>query len=669
MKGGWWRRLVAACLLAAGCSNAGAPPERLSNAAEAPRGEAVSEGAGDLFKSDQGVDNPELLPLQGDAANVAKLTAFWVSTRFLADHDHRVEMERVLDRDLLAKAQPDECFNGVGQPITKPPCSTGMPKVNDAYVWGLTRTKGSLWFGTVANTLCLVESGFLGAASPQVTNEWVCEFGSSASKTGDFRAPNLFRYDLGAESLVPLNPPPGPADLLRRSTIGFRSAGTADGVVFLAGPSALGGINMFAFDASTGALLGAKNLPAYGDIRTWVVDQGVLYAGVLNSNVTSNTAPGGSVLRWRGHKSTNPTELFNFEEVGHLDTEASNLAVHQGRLYVTTWPLTFSGNPSGLTPRVAGLYRSPELGCNGLDGSDAEKWVKISSFSDYDPDPVAAATTGGGAIASFDGKLYWGTMHVPFVATEAAIALHNAHVINLDTNGNGTLDPDELLATALGSHRSIEVFQGDDLDTRKPKIKILYGERYLPRYDPEAKSYTIAFDAFHENPKHERPVFGASGVGNFFNAYTWSMTVFDHQLYLGTFDWSQVARVGIESLLSPTPDAAPFAPNTAEGLFMRHLGTRLPREGADLFRFEGCDSPAEAESLTGLGNNRNYGIRTMATDQKHIYLGTANPMNLDPKGGWELIRGERDPHAEPLFGNGMGVQKAVLDLGQGPVAK
>ena len=46
-----------------------------------------------------------------------------------------------LDRDLLAKAAPDECFNGIGMPYTGtvPICEYGMPKVNQAYVWGLAK--------------------------------------------------------------------------------------------------------------------------------------------------------------------------------------------------------------------------------------------------------------------------------------------------------------------------------------------------------------------------------------------------------------------------------------------------------------------------------------------------------------------------------------------------
>jgi len=63
--------------------------------------------------------------------------------------------------------------------------------------------------------------------------------------------------------------------------------------------------------------------------------------------------------------------------------------------------------------------------------------------------------------------------------------------------------------------------------------------------------------------------------------------------------------------------------------------------GADLLSFASPTAPARVESLAGVGNQTNYGIRNMfAADT--LFLGTANGMNLltnpaSPMGGWELI--------------------------------
>ena len=65
--------------------------------------------------------------------------------------------------------------------------------------------------------------------------------------------------------------------------------------------------------------------------------------------------------------------------------------------------------------------------------------------------------------------------------------------------------------------------------------------------------------------------------------------------------------------------------------------------GADLYRVNGL-SPAVPESVHGLGNPVNFGIRTLVAEDA-LYVGTANAMNLltDPndhlvKGGWNLIQ-------------------------------
>ncbi|AGL21060.1 hypothetical protein [Actinoplanes sp. N902-109] len=48
-------------------------------------------------------------------------------------------------------------------------------------------------------------------------------------------------------------------------------------------------------------------------------------------------------------------------------------------------------------------------------------------------------------------------------------------------------------------------------------------------------------------------------------------------------------------------------------------------------------------TTTGAGNQLNYGFRNLVADGDDLYAGTANPMNLQPRGGWELLRLERTP--------------------------
>lgn len=584
--------------------------------------EVASTAARMLAQGDAGAAPAAKALGDGPVAETARLAAFWAAGRLAEDGGDAMRVKRRYDWELLAKAAPDECFLGVGVPPGRPDasgrCAAGTPKVNDAYVWGLTRVDKTIFFGTIANTHCLVEGAYLGLESPQVTSEWVCELGPNG--TSDFRPPHLFAYDLARRALISLDPPfLGEADLLRRATTGLRSAATIAGIVFLAGPSALpsGGVNVFALDGATGELLGADTVGAgrYTNVRQWVLAKGALYVGV-------GTTSGGAVLRWMGDRD----HLFDFEEVGHLPGDAANMTLHEdGRIYVTTWP-RFGGTPS----RPVGLYRSPVIPAGGLTAADADAadwstplWLAapdgVHQVPAYDPDPLTGRTVAGGAIASLRGHLVFGTMSVPFLAAEAATRLLG-------------LPAQDLLRTALGTHRSVAVF---DVDTQggTPRVSMLYGERHLPVFDPARRGYTIRLDRAHRTGFEPR--FGASGLGSFFNTYVWSAVARRDEILVGTFDWSQLARVELQALVERAP--AGVLDDDTRSVLRRAFGASLPREGADLIRFSAEDGVV-AESVSGLGNDRNYGIRNMITDGKTVWVGTANPMNLDPRGGWELIQ-------------------------------
>lgn len=542
-----------------------------------------------------------------------------------------------MDGKLLAKAQPDECFDGIGNPYPPgPPCASGAPKVNQAYVWGLTKVADTLWFGTAPNVHCLVFGIYLGINLPHETHSWTCEFGESQvtqlgipAPLGDWRAPDIFTYDTATQSLVEKTP----VDLRLNRTLGLRSAGNLNNVVFMGGPDLLGGVNLFAFQGDTGAYLGSTSLPGYNNIRKWLVVNEVLYVGM------GNTTGGGSVLRWRGD-AANP---FQFETVGALDGDAAELAAHNGRIFVSTWP-----NPIGAT--VSGVWMSPVVPADGLSAADAAGWRRLWQASDYDPDLLTAMSYGGGALASFDGYLYWGTMHVPFAAT----------LLHIDQYGLPS-ETKELLAAVLGTQRAISIFRGRDLDTAHPKIELVYGNPILPAYTL-ADGWKLA-----PNKMGQMPRFGLSGLGNFFNNYTWSMNVYRGQLFIGTMDWSYLLSSALQTLLASLDIGDP---ETVAKLvaFPGHL------YGADLFRIPAAQHLAVPVSIAGVGNFTNYGVRNMLSDDA-LYLGMANPMNLltdphdqMPEGGWELIGLYKLPDP-PIYGwvfldiNGDGIRQDTEQAG------
>ncbi len=460
---------------------------------------------------------------------------------------------------------------------------------------------------------------------------------NATNRLGDWRPPQIFEYNPDTMALIDRTP----TDMIANPTLGLRSAGSLNGVVLLAGPSFDGtAVNVFAF-SDDGTYLGMEVLTGYSNIRKWIVYDGVMYTGV------STTAGGqGRVLRWNGDVS----DPFQFEVVGRLDLDAANLAVHENRLFVTTWPTVSMSNPN-----VMGLWMSSEIPDGGLTGSDNDTWQKVWSVSEYEPDAIVRRTYAGGALVSYNGKLYWGSMHVPFIATQFAITAYQNNIINLGGYDN-SFGADDIVATALGAHRAVSIFSGSNFGSGEETIELLYGDQYLPRYEPAARSYTIAEDAFHTNlMPNPVPKFGPSGIGNFFNAYTWTMergyTDYPSRggVLLGTFDWSLVAREMAEAVLGDGQEVQLVL------AALDQLQRLYASYGADLFVIQDADEPFVLESKNGAGNEFSYGIRTMLIPDtgapavpggdapaangecQHGYLGMANPFNLADEGGWELV--------------------------------
>jgi len=540
--------------------------------------------------------------------------------------------------DVVAKAKPDEWYNGeIGMPYTplgtQAPSAPGQPKVNQDYLWGMTQTGDYIWYGTAANALAQA-AGAIGAAGlvPTETKTYVIEGPESTYPLvpdtlrpflGDWRPPEIHRYNMktGVDQVMTPNNP-----LILR-TLGLRSAGANNDVVLLAGPTIYySGMNLFAFNAKTGAFIGSRRITQYSDIRNWVNYNGQLYAGVLKAY--SRTGEG-AVIRWRGTLA-NP---FAFQEVGRLDLEAANLTVHNGRLYATTWPLGYASLMGMLGYRStakAGLWMSPVLGTAGLNYTAARRWQKVWSIDQYEADPVLAKSYGGGSLESFNGYLYWGTMQVPGTGE---VVFHEAYP-NYDAEVEGS--------SAAKTTRAIALFRGKDFENaRTRKIEVLYGDTTQWKYDP-----TVANPAarWSQAPtKGGTPILGAAGIKSAYNFYTWSMAVYDNRLYLGTYD---VGTTGIGSYYVDLKGNVVLIEAVA-----RSLGYPDLWMGADLYAFEpdvgGKPVDAVVVSNTGAGNPLNHGIRNMESTKYGLFLGTASCANLmtgppdDPAwlkaGGWELI--------------------------------
>jgi hypothetical protein len=531
----------------------------------------------------------------------------------------------------LAKAKPDECFNGIGQPYPAgPPCAEGKAKVDQAYVWGLTQVGQTIWFGTGANVNCLVSGATLDYVVPVANDNYTCEYGEAQTvKTdptiptylGDMRPPQVWTYDKKTRKSVNLSSEitaNGAADTaLLAHTVGLRAAGTLGGVVLFGGPTSDDTMNMFAFDASSKKYLGSINFPDFGNIRTFLVAEDALYLGV---GVGRNGSLGGAVLRWTGSLA----DPFNFETVASLPVQAADLTLYGDQIAATSWP---AAQPTSVA-MLAGLWVSPKLsdGDPGLNPEDSAGWKQIWNARMYEPDKVVSATYGGGGIASYGGYVYWGTMHVPMKSSMAS------------ANKYPPVDEAAAKEQDVNTQRAVSIWRAKDLGLPTQKIELLYGETSLPAWDPVTSTWSQVSTNF-------TPLYGKSGFGNLFNNYTWRMTVVDDKLFIGTMDWSYLVKDLIHDSKTAPVNAAAQAALSDPSSWGQPL-IKPSQFGGDLWMFSDTTSKATAINTRGEGNYLNYGIRNMIPNGAGgLYLGMANPMNLrtDPKdrypeGGWELIQ-------------------------------
>jgi hypothetical protein len=554
-------------------------------------------------------------------------------------------------RQLLAKAQPDECFYGVGDPSNSyqgltfdcPSCvgNGGEAKVNQAYVWGmdLNTANNKIFYGTGPNVNCLVSGVYFGNYDSQEGPSSVCEQSANifpGAPLGDWRPAQFLVYDIENatnQDLFPIVNGANGAEV--NNTVGLRAVGSTDDIVIYAGPTFLGTIQLFFVNPSNNNYIGTTELRTYDNIRKFIYHDGELYATVRR-NENHSMGQGGAILKWTGGMS--------FVEVGLLDTEAAEIEFHEGRFYVTTWPII--DLQSFPPPALAGLYRSEPILVGGLTMANSGGWDKIWEVDDYEPDPVIAASYGGGALASYEGKLYWGTMHVPFAST-LIHGLANNPPINSD---------EDAILNFLAPTRSITIFRGDNLES-SVDIELLYGSPVLPRYDKPNDEWYLTSN----NMGGTLPLYGLPGFGNLFNNYTWSMEVFDDQLFVGTMDHSGLlfGFEGLDELVDLPPnlpfDCDAFTMNMdlcddLEDIYdlWRNIADPTSFVGADLWRFPSGDEPAVPESFAGLGNYLSYGVRNMVSTDSSLYVGMANPVNLAAEcgevarsgpiaGGWELI--------------------------------
>jgi hypothetical protein len=410
-----------------------------------------------------------------------------------------------------------------------------------------------------------------------------------------------------------------------------------------------GALNYFAWDVVAQKWV-AKfqfGLGIYNDQRRWLPYQGKLYVPVGKSNKL-----GGALLQYTGNFANVPpppvpgpsnnfnqipvcgtnssiipptggTLCFAFQDVADFDGIAVESVLHtevnpdtglnDTRIVLGTWP----------PPGMGSIYLSPSIPAGGF-GTPTQNpaqyvWTKLWDYNlNYDPDPVVASTVGVGAMSDYNGVVYWGTMVYGMAGTLKWMSVYGqpttqqaTEIAWVNTFRTGTI----FNATNLLSHSG-------------PTVNGLYA---LPAYyvwDPVNLKWMLT-----PTNAQSAPLYGGPGFGNPYNNYIWTMSQFNGKLYVGTMDWGYMAADGYAAIAQgqgqPIPDITKLIPPQTYG--------------ADLYYFKDTSSAAVQESIGGLGNFLNYGVRGMIPSGTSMFIGTANPMNLAttsptaPHGGWELI--------------------------------
>jgi len=357
------------------------------------------------------------------------------------------------------------------------------------------------------------------------------------------------------------------------------------------------------------------------NIRQWLATENKLFVGVAGPNdspIGGFGSTSGYILRWKG-TTANP---FQFDTVGILGADPAYLARYQNRIFVTTWGGNQAGPNGSDTAYGTQLYMSP--GISKISPTTASNWSIVWRYSDYEVEPSSAM--GGGAVAAHDGWLYWSTMTPPGTQAAAFSFMYP----------NAPSD-----YGFLGSYRPTAMFRGKMLDSKSPQIQLVYGNANLPKYVETGTTtgckYTdtdCQWTIIPNNMGGVPGLYGHAGYNNPFNSYTWWMSAYNGELFIGTFDWTYLLT---ESIFDQYAGQIPPGVIEAARQF----------EGADLLRIHSSNDPAYAVSLDGVGNFSNYGVRNMLQLGSQLYIGTANPFNLlNPPvnqnydyqlGGWELL--------------------------------
>jgi hypothetical protein len=571
---------------------------------------------------------------------------------------------------VVAQAQPDECFLGIGvKPGTVTPAGTcpggGKQRTNAGYIWGFTKdtAERNLWFGTASNAICAylpglttsLEAAGLHGVTPFDSTYLTCEYDKSwdaqqqepwtgGGAIGDVRRAHFYQYDVKTGKLVDRSPSDA-VDPEWSKIGGIRAAGHHGNIVWAAGIESEatsgaqpeGVVHIAAFRASDGAFLGDQAFPQYNQVKNfYTTSAGQTFVGMG----LAESEPGGSgggptsgvILRFTGNES-NPMQ---FETVGRIKNQPSYFFEYEGRLVTSTW----LGTDSTENP---GLYISPRLhGRSQLSAGDKNNWKLVWDTGNLFPDPITAIGEQSHDIREYGGWLYYafapniGASTLSHMATYPQ--LQSDRLVRVGTN-------------YLRSEPASTVIRVKNLGKRNQKAQLLYGDAAYWTFHPELG----ARGRWRLDPNlmtGRRGIYGKAGFGNKWSKYGgWGMAEFKGKLYLGGVNLADTMR---DILLDPqshfVSDVLGRPVSSAELGALSRLLFPDPGddEGAGIVNvFPNAHSPAKQITDSGFNNVATYGFRGLIPIGKSLYIGSNGSSNYPAAGtmspaprraGWQLLK-------------------------------
>jgi hypothetical protein len=293
-----------------------------------------------------------------------------------------------------------------------------------------------------------------------------------------------------------------------------------------------------------------------------------------------------------------------------MGIETRALCVHHGKLYVGAGTATSTALGMPSVPGAVWCSDKP---------SDPTSWVRVLDF------PVTAPeNTGVMSMVSANDRLY--------VGTECATGFQ----VWRSTVADPTSRPEDWkLLVKDGAGDEYNAWAG----TMKAFRNDVYvGSMAVPGVTKPGSFAMKGFDVIRIRPNDTWqllvgnrtptiPVPGGpstrtaitglpSGFGMPTNLYCWNMEVYNGWLYVGSMDMSSMLRAASDAGVE-MPDMGMGIPDSFMKLFLKAAGFDLWKTPNGLAWLP--------VTITGLGDYKNYGARTIRVHDNKLYIGTANP--------------------------------------------